>query len=100
MVLIMIAADSDQTNVAIVATIQDTLGGTGICVGMATSAVSPITNVLHFQRLQGVRGRWASHVTSQVYAACFPSCSQMLMCRVSGMRNRLRIRHTAGTAIG
>jgi hypothetical protein len=34
-----------------------------------------------------------------VYACC-PSCSQMLIFLVSGIRNRLRMKHTAGTAIG
>src|ERR1700756_2339770 len=37
----MTAAHSDQINVAIVAAIQDTLGGIGICVGMDTSPGIP-----------------------------------------------------------
>src|SRR5208282_2705262 len=33
------------------------------------------------------------------YAVC-ASCPQILFCRVSGIRNRLSTKHTAGTAIG
>ena len=51
------------------------------------------------RQVKKMRGQLRPARNQRDYARC-PSCSQMLMLRVSGMRNKLKIKQTAGTAIG
>src|SRR5579872_444548 len=102
------AAINESISAIIASAAYDRSIVTGISVGMEYLRGIPSALKLKFRSvLRQVRNRSPSPDQKSVGARLGPdenyvrcsSCAQMLILRVSGIRNRLRIRHTAGTAI-